>query len=109
MYFRPCCDGIDPGDWCNASARVWFIVFGNGNEDGWCWDQESCARRRKTHPALMTSTGLPTIFSRGDDPFGSGIGAFSKSGEANSNFYKSFAAFVPSCSSDMFVGGGSGR
>ena len=30
-YYRPCCDGSDPGDFCNVSKAKWLIVFGHGN------------------------------------------------------------------------------
>jgi hypothetical protein len=53
LYYRACCDGPDPGDWCNASdTSRWLIVFGDGNADGWCWDGPSCAARAKADPSL---------------------------------------------------------
>ena len=79
MYIRPCCDGIAPGDHCNATDRPrWFIVFGDGNADGWCWDAASCAARAKN---LTSSEQLPQHFSRHGGFYDQRVGAFSKSGE----------------------------
>ena len=105
LYYRPCCDGPDPGDWCNASETSrWLIVFGDGNSDGWCWDAASCAKRAKETPALTSSVGLAHYFKRAGEAHGSTVGAFDKSGEVNPNFYPAYAAYVPYCSSDLFTG-----
>lgn len=101
FYFRPCCNGVAPGDRCDTSAATWLIVFGNGQEDGWCWDAESCAARMAASPDLTGSSGLQQVLNTS---FGYAGGAFSKGGEVNSNFYKSYAVYVPSCSSDLFLG-----
>lgn len=104
MYFRPCCNGDSPGDFCNAHSADWLIVFGDGNEQRWCWDEQSCAQRAKLHPELVSSAGLPNHFSRGGDGAESDVGAFDKGGEANPNFYGAYAAYIPYCSSDLFLG-----
>ncbi|KAK3276631.1 hypothetical protein CYMTET_15311 [Cymbomonas tetramitiformis] len=111
LYVRQCCNGPDPGDWCNHTQVIptWLVVFGDGNNDGWCWDAASCAARAREFPALTTSSGLPHFFSRDGDNKGEAIGAFSKSGEGNPNFYPSYAAYVPYCSSDLFVGNSTSR
>ena len=63
-----------------------FVVF---ESNGWCFSNESCARR----PANYTSSRfLPDLFPESDD------GIFSIAGEQNPNFYKSYAVFVPHCS-----------
>lgn len=104
MYFRPCCDGETAGDFCNESAATWFVVFGDGNQDGWCWDAESCAERAAASPMLTSSEGLPEFWSRFGSYWEREVGAFSKGGETNQNFYKSYAAYIPHCSSDLFLG-----
>lgn len=110
LYFRPCCSGPDYGDFCNVSTATWFVVFGDGDQDGWCWDADSCARRAALRPSLTSSDSLPDYFGHFDpianrtDMSGIGIGAFAKSGEGNPNFYKAYAAYVPYCSSDLFLG-----
>lgn len=59
LYYRACCDGPDPGDWCNASdTSRWLIVFGDGNADSWCWDGPSCAARAKADPSLKGTAAL---------------------------------------------------
>lgn len=104
FYFRPCCDGETAGDFCNESLATWLIVFGDGHEDGWCWDVDSCAARALASPQLVSSDGLPQVFSRDGENWTDGVGAFSKGGEVNQNFYKSYAVYVPHCSSDLFLG-----
>ena len=105
LYYRACCDGPDPGDWCNASdTSRWLIVFGDGNADGWCWDGPSCAARAKADPSLTSSKGLPHFFMRDGEAHSDAVGAFDKSGESNPNFYPAHAAYVPHCSSDLFTG-----
>ena len=105
LYYRACCDGPDPGDWCNASdTSRWLIVFGDGNADGWCWDGPSCAARAKADPSLTSSKGLPHFFTRDGEAHSDAVGAFDKSGESNPNFYPAHAAYVPHCSSDLFTG-----
>mmetsp|Transcript_18570 Transcript_18570/g.41169 ORF Transcript_18570/g.41169 Transcript_18570/m.41169 type:complete len:401 (+) Transcript_18570:142-1344(+) len=104
LYFRPCCNGETAGDFCNESAPVWLVVFGDGNADGWCWDAESCDRRFREYPALSSSSALSQTFNRSGFTWQSEVGAFSKGGEVNQNFYKSYAAYIPSCSSDLFLG-----
>lgn len=104
IFFRPCCNGDTPGDFCNESKSTWFVAFGDGNQDGWCWDESSCAARAATSPNLTSSDGLPLIFDRSGDQVGTGIGAFSKFAEVNANFYKAYAVYVPYCSSDLFLG-----
>ena len=105
LYYRACCDGPDPGDWCNASdTSRWLIVFGDGNADGWCWDGPSCAARAKADPSLTSSKGLPHFFTRDGEAHSDAVGAFDKSGETNPNFYPAHAAYVPHCSSDLFTG-----
>lgn len=101
FYFRPCCNGITPNDQCDTGAKTWMVVFGDGNEDGWCWDAESCAARMAASPGLTGSAGLQEVLLKS---LGSDGGAFSKGGEVNSNFYKSYAVYVPHCSSDIFLG-----
>ena len=105
MYVRPCCDGADPGDFCNHTERspVWLVVFGDGNADGWCWDGPSCARRMHD-PSRSSSRTLPRYFARGGGRDDFRVGVFSKSGEGNPNFYPSYVAFIPHCSSDLFLG-----
>ena len=107
VYYRPCCDGEDPGDWCNASAVTrWVIAFGSapGDDGGWCWDASSCAARARRYPNATSSAAWPTTFTRDGDASFTDTGVFSKSGEGNPNFYNSHNALVPSCSSDLFVG-----
>lgn len=105
FYFRPCCDGATYEDWCNTSTTSrWFVVFGDGNSDGWCWDAESCAARAAATPSLTSSRGLPRYFRRDGARHTSAVGAFDKTGEQNPNFYKAYAAYVPHCSSDLFTG-----
>ena len=107
LYYRPCCDGEDPGDWCNASAVTrWVIAFGSapGDDGGWCWDASSCAARARRYPNATSSAAWPTTFTRDGDASFTDTGVFSKSGEGNPNFYNSHNALVPSCSSDLFVG-----
>ena len=104
MYVRSCCNGPDRGDFCNVTQKTprWIIVFGNGNEDAWCWDEKSCESREKN---LTSSKYLPEYFQRnGTHRFDEKVGIFSKSGEGNPNFYASYSVFVPSCSSDLFLG-----
>lgn len=101
FYFRPCCDGTAPGDKCDVSPATWLVVFGDGNEDGWCWDAASCAARMAANPALTGSAGLEQTLNQS---LGGDSGAFSKGGEVNPNFYKSYAVYVPYCSSDLFLG-----
>ena len=102
MYVRTCCDGADTGDFCNNTMRspLWLVVFGDGN-DGWCWNEPSCARRSGS---ASSSKALPQYFSRDGGRDDSRVGVFSKSGEGNPNFYPSYTAFVPHCSSDLFLG-----
>ena len=84
-------------------------MFGNGNEDGWCWNEESCAYRAKTLSNLTSSKSLREYFERdGTHRYDEKVGIFSKSGEGNPNFYASYTAYVPSCSSDMFLGESTG-
>ena len=105
FYFRPCCDGATYEDWCNTSTTSrWFVVFGDGNSDGWCWDAESCAARAASTPSLTSSKGLPKYFRRDGARHTDAVGAFDKTGEQNPNFYKAYAAYVPHCSSDLFTG-----
>ena len=87
FYYRPCCDGEDPLDFCNASALTnWFVVFeSNAAGSGWCFSEDSCARRPR---AAVGSGGLPPFFPRSD------LGIFSIAGEQNPNFYKAYAACV---------------
>ena len=84
-------------------------MFGNGNEDGWCWNEESCAYREKTLSNLTSSKILPEYFERdGTHRYDEKVGIFSKSGEGNPNFYASYTAYIPSCSSDLFLGDSKG-
>uniref|UniRef100_A0A7S0LV47 Uncharacterized protein n=1 Tax=Coccolithus braarudii TaxID=221442 RepID=A0A7S0LV47_9EUKA len=113
LYYRPCCNGEDSWDFCNTSSSIWLVVFGDGNSDGWCWDSDSCARRAASLPERVGSGKWPAVFSRSESEPGSGwgpsVGAFSKLAEVNPNFYKAYTAYVPSCSSDLFLGECEGR
>jgi len=104
MYYRPCCEGQTAGDFCNESDAIWMIVFGDGNQDGWCWDEVSCAQRMSESPNLTGSQNLDPYFSRWGEKWGSEVGAFCKIGEVNQNFGKISAVYVPYCSSDLFMG-----
>lgn len=53
---------------------------------------------------LTSSEGLPDFWSRFGSYWENQVGAFSKGGETNQNFYKSYAAYIPYCSSDLFLG-----
>ena len=111
MYVRTCCDGTDPGDFCNNTERIpqWVVVFGDGNSGGWCWDGPSCAARLQQQPDLSSSKRLPEYFARDGGRDDYRVGIFSKSGEGNPNFYASYTAYVPYCSSDLFLGNSSGE
>ena len=75
LYYRPCCDGTAPGDHCNTTdAPKWFIVFGDGNTDGWCWDATTCATRERETPRLTGSKNLPQYFSRNSGTCDSRVG-----------------------------------
>lgn len=92
-YYRPCCDGEDPLDFCNASeSKIWFIIF---EQNGWCYSNASCQSRRQEY---KSSQHLPESFPLSTD------GIFSIFGEQNPNFYKNYAVYVPHCSNDMFLG-----
>ena len=96
FYYRPCCDGQDPLDFCNASNLTnWFIVFEGNN--GWCFSKDSCELRMRASPSAVSSVGLPKLLPQSLD------GIFSIAGEQNPNFYKSYAAYIPHCSSDLFL------
>jgi hypothetical protein len=104
FYWRNCTANADraPGDkedYCAKGGKngveqnIWFVVFESA---GSCYDSRSCNARRAGTPALMTSVTQPrSIFPSG---------ALSCFPEENPNYYKSTMVFVPSCSSDQFLG-----
>ena len=55
-------------------------MFGDGHEDGWCWDVDSCAARALASPQLVSSDGLPQVFSRDGENWTDGVGAFLQGG-----------------------------
>lgn len=104
LYWRNCTANADrpPGDkedYCAKGGRngvdknYWFVSFETA---GSCYDAGSCNVRRARTPQLMSSDMQPrSIFPSG---------ALSCFPEENPNFYKSTMVFVPSCSSDEFLG-----
>ena len=104
FYWRNCTANADrpPGDkddYCEKGGRngvdknYWFVSFETA---GSCYDAGSCNARRAATPQLMSSGSQPrSIFPSG---------ALSCFPEENPNFYKSTMVFVPSCSSDEFLG-----
>jgi hypothetical protein len=115
FYWRNCTANSDraPGDkqdYCAKGGKegvdqvVWMLVFESA---GFCYDARSCAARESHRTS--SSWLPPTIFPSG------GLSCFP---EENPNFYKATTVFVPSCSSDLWLGdaahslggsGGSGR
>eukprot|EP01047_Picozoa_sp_COSAG01_P011291 COSAG01_NODE_493_length_16327_cov_5.632879_17_plen_588_part_01 len=111
FYWRNCTANSDwaPGDkqdYCAKGGKegvdqvVWMLVFESA---GFCYDARSCAARESHRTS--SSWLPPTIFPSG------GLSCFP---EENPNFYKATTVFVPSCSSDLWLGdaahslGGSG-
>jgi hypothetical protein len=104
FYWRNCTANADrlPGDkedYCAKGGKngvdknYWFVSF---EAAGSCYDEGSCSARRAAAPQLMSSASQPgSIFPSG---------ALSCFPEENPNFYKSTMVFVPSCSSDEFLG-----
>ena len=103
FYYRNCTANGDrrAGDPTNYCAKggtqgvqsVQWFVYLDPADSLFCHDKQSCSHR----PAqLQTSTGLP------DRVFLSGW--FSPYPEQNPNFYKQHSVYIPSCSSDLFVG-----
>lgn len=99
VYFRPCSANWDrkspSEDYCVNITQRWIFVF--QADAGYCYDARSCATRPR---AATGSGGLPqSVFIDGILlPFA----------EANPNLYKATAVYVPSCTSDLFAGGGAG-
>merc|ERR1711998_350389 len=87
----------DTTDYCKVgapqgpSSDVWLIVF--ESPPGYCYDEQSCTQRT---PRLQSSNGLP------DNLFPGGM--LSVYPEENPNLYKAGMVFVPSCSSDLWLG-----
>ena len=105
MYWRNCTANEDrapgdKGDYCakgngkdGVDQNIWFIAF---EQAGFCYDSASCAARKRATPQRMTSSSLPSsVFPSG---------ALSCYPEENPNYYKSTTVFVPSCSSDEWLG-----
>lgn len=107
FYYRNCTANGDrrvgdTTDYClkgslnGVQERRWFVHL-DAADGLFCWDADSCAGR----PAKWKgSGGLPSkLFLDG---------WLSPYPEENPNFYKQSSVFVPSCSSDLWVGNSSG-
>ena len=102
FFYRNCTANADRArgdttDYClkggpeGVSQNIWLIAFESA--PGFCHDQSSCAARL---PRLTSSNALPSTLFPG--------GALSVYPEENPNLYKASTAFVPSCSSDLWLG-----
>eukprot|EP00730_Choanoeca_flexa_P012830 TRINITY_DN4662_c0_g1_i1.p1 TRINITY_DN4662_c0_g1~~TRINITY_DN4662_c0_g1_i1.p1 ORF type:complete len:400 (+),score=52.73 TRINITY_DN4662_c0_g1_i1:49-1200(+) len=99
-YVRNCTANGDakPGDpdFCakgsveGVARYQWFIAIDDDNE--FCWDATTCSSRSAQRKTAATNA---TVFPDG---------ALLPYPEANPNFYKASAVYIPSCSSDLFLG-----
>eukprot|EP00045_Choanoeca_perplexa_P015581 m.197899 g.197899 ORF g.197899 m.197899 type:complete len:386 (+) comp17031_c0_seq3:12-1169(+) len=102
-YVRNCTANGDakPGDpdFCakgsieGVARYQWFVIVDDDNQ--FCWDAASCGERPAKRKTAATNA---TIFPDG---------ALSPYPEANPNFYKAAGVYIPSCSSDLFLGNSS--
>ena len=95
-YPKAVCNDGSPGAYYvkrNPSSRTW-LVFLEGA--GWCWDLASCQKRAAESPPHYTSSRpMPATYDK--------AGIFSPDA-AISPFASANKVFLPSCSSDAFVG-----
>ena len=77
----------------NPDSKIWLIYL---QGTGWCWDKASCEERRQQQPFDYVSSlqMAPTVEK---------TGVFSPD-DSTSPFAGANKVFVPSCSSDAFVG-----
>ena len=102
MYFRPCSANWDrkpgdPADYCYGEGNLqrFIIIFDSDSGDAgrYCYSPTSCASRARN---LTSSAGLP--FSSWVD------GLLLPYPEVSPNLYKAHAAYIPYCTSDLYLG-----
>eukprot|EP00035_Acanthoeca_spectabilis_P017232 m.359664 g.359664 ORF g.359664 m.359664 type:complete len:471 (+) comp16632_c1_seq1:277-1689(+) len=94
--YNGACNRPGDPDYCKRGGaqgvqRIQFLVYFEQN--GYCFDKDSCGNRTAQHIGNISRS--PTLFPNG---------MILPYPEANPNFYKASAVYIPSCSSDLFLG-----